>query len=46
METTTGWHSFGKTTAGSAWKVEDGVLHFDPAAKMEKVVILLPIKNI
>ncbi|NDP28667.1 MAG: DUF1080 domain-containing protein [Flavobacterium sp.] len=30
--TTTGWHTYGKTTAGSAWKVQDGVLHFDPAA--------------
>jgi hypothetical protein len=30
-KTTTGWHSYGKTAAGSAWKVEDGVLHFDPA---------------
>ena len=31
-KTTTGWHTYGKTTAGSAWKVEDGVLHFDPEA--------------
>lgn len=31
-ETTKGWHTYGKTTAGTAWKVEDGVLHFDPAA--------------
>jgi hypothetical protein len=31
-QTTTGWHSYGKTTAGSAWKVEDGVLHFNPEA--------------
>jgi hypothetical protein len=31
-KTTTGWHSYGKTTAGSAWKVEDGVLYFDPKA--------------
>lgn len=31
-ETTTGWHTYGKTTVGSAWKVEDGILHFDPAA--------------
>ncbi|ATP57734.1 glycosyl hydrolase [Pedobacter ginsengisoli] len=29
-KTTTGWHSYGKTTAGSKWKVEDGTLHFDP----------------
>ena len=31
-KTTTGWHNYGKTTVGAAWKVEDGVLHFDPAA--------------
>jgi hypothetical protein len=31
-KTTSGWHTYGKTTAGSAWKAEDGVLHFDPAA--------------
>jgi hypothetical protein len=31
-KTTTGWHNYGKTTVGSAWKIEDGVLHFDPAA--------------
>ena len=30
--TTDGWHTYGKTTVGSGWKVEDGVLHFDPAA--------------
>jgi len=32
-KTTTGWHTYGKTTVGNAWKVEDGVLHFDPKAK-------------
>jgi hypothetical protein len=31
-KTTTGWHNYGKTTVGSGWKVEDGVLHFDPTA--------------
>lgn len=31
-KTTTGWHTYGKTTAGNGWKVEDGTLHFDPAA--------------
>jgi hypothetical protein len=31
-KTTEGWHNYGKTTVGSAWKVEDGVLHFDPSA--------------
>ncbi|WP_348812513.1 3-keto-disaccharide hydrolase [Flavobacterium maritimum] len=31
-KTTTGWHNYGKTAVGSGWKVEDGVLHFDPTA--------------
>lgn len=31
-KSTSGWHTYGKTTAGSGWKVEDGVLHFDPVA--------------
>lgn len=29
-KTTAGWHSYGKTSAGAGWKVEDGVLHLDP----------------
>ncbi|WP_026728879.1 3-keto-disaccharide hydrolase [Flavobacterium denitrificans] len=29
-KTTKGWHSYGKKSAGAGWKVEDGVLHFDP----------------
>ena len=28
-KTTKGWHSYGKTAAGEAWKVEDGILHLD-----------------
>jgi len=28
-----GWHSYGRPTAGSAWKAEKGDLHFDAAAK-------------
>ncbi|RZL34129.1 MAG: DUF1080 domain-containing protein [Pedobacter sp.] len=32
-KTTTGWHTYGKTTVGNAWKAEDGILHFDPKAK-------------
>lgn len=32
-KTTNGWHSYGKTTTGEAWKVEDGMIVFDPAAK-------------
>lgn len=31
-KTTKGWHSYGKSTAGQAWKVEDGTLRFDPKA--------------
>lgn len=31
-KSTAGWHTYGKKTTGSAWKAEDGVLHFDPAA--------------
>ena len=32
-KTTKGWHSFGKTTAGEAWTVDNGSIVFDPAAK-------------
>lgn len=33
-QTTSGWHTYGKPGAiGNAWKVEDGTLHFDAAAK-------------
>ena len=32
-KTTNGWHSYGKTKVGAAWKVEDGVLHLDGASK-------------
>ena len=28
-KTTKGWHSYGKTTVGEAWKVEDGSIHLD-----------------
>jgi hypothetical protein len=34
-KTTTGWHTYGKTGIGKAWKVEDGTLHLDAAAKKE-----------
>ena len=30
---TNGWHSYGKSAAGKAWKVEDGTIHLDAAAK-------------
>jgi hypothetical protein len=32
-KTTTGWHSWKQTTAGAAWRVEDGTLHLDPSGK-------------
>jgi hypothetical protein len=32
-KTAEGWHTYGKTTAGSAWKIDEGILHFDPTAK-------------
>ena len=32
-KSTAGWHSYGRSTAGKAWKVEDGLLHFDPDSK-------------
>jgi hypothetical protein len=30
-KTTKGWHTYGKSTVGTAWKVEEGTLHFDPS---------------
>ena len=32
-ETTKGWHAYGKSGIGKAWKAEGGVLRFDAAAK-------------
>jgi hypothetical protein len=32
-KTTNGWHSYGKDHVGTAWKVEDGVLHLDAESK-------------
>ncbi|WP_443938062.1 3-keto-disaccharide hydrolase [Pedobacter sp. MW01-1-1] len=32
-KTTTGWHTYNKTSVGSAWQVQDGVLHLDLATK-------------
>ena len=31
--TTTGWHSYGKSAPGGAWKVDNGTLHLDAANK-------------
>ena len=32
-KSTTGWHTYGKPTAGSAWKAEDSGLHLDATVK-------------
>src|SRR4051794_16187608 len=32
-KTTNGWHSYGKTEVAKSWKVENGALHLDAAAK-------------
>jgi len=31
-KTTNGWHTYGKSTAGDRWKVEDGAIHFNVKA--------------
>src|SRR5262245_54846398 len=31
--TTSGWHNYGMTSVGSAWKVEDGALKLDASQK-------------
>jgi hypothetical protein len=33
--TTNGWHGYLKNTAGKAWKIQDGALYLDPAAKKD-----------
>ncbi|TDW99623.1 3-keto-disaccharide hydrolase [Dinghuibacter silviterrae] len=32
-KTTHGWHTYGQSTAGSAWKAADGVLHLDASSR-------------
>ncbi len=32
-KTTQGWHTYGKTTVGKAWKINDGILYLDPTEK-------------
>lgn len=32
-KTTAGWHSYGKTTVGEAWKVSDGAIYLDTTQK-------------
>lgn len=34
-KTLDGWHSYGKPAAGTAWVVEDGLLHFNASAKKD-----------
>lgn len=34
-KSTQGWHTYGKTTAGSAWKIDDGVIYLDAKNKLE-----------
>jgi hypothetical protein len=34
-QTTKGWHSYGKTTIGKAWKVADSTLYLDAASKKD-----------
>ena len=34
-KSTAGWHTYGQTTAGSKWQVEDGTLHFVPKSGRE-----------
>lgn len=36
---TAGWHNYGETTVGPAWKVEDGVLYLDVSNKDENGVV-------
>lgn len=31
-QSTSGWHTYGKSTAGQAWKAQDGTLYLDPSA--------------
>lgn len=35
-QTTRGWHSYGKSSAGQSWKVSDGVLFFDTTHKGDR----------
>ncbi len=32
---TNGWHTYGKTTAGKIWKIEDGAIHLDAGSKKD-----------
>jgi hypothetical protein len=34
-KTIKGWHTYGKTTIGKAWKADDGALHLDASSKKD-----------
>ena len=34
-KSTNGWHRYGQTTAGKAWKVDNGTLHLDASSKKD-----------
>lgn len=34
-KTTNGWHTYGKTTIGKAWKIDSNTLHLDAASKKD-----------
>jgi len=34
-KTTNGWHRYGQSTVGKAWKVENGILHLDASSKKD-----------
>lgn len=36
---TKGWHSYGETTAGKAWKVDSGAIHLDASVKADGKVV-------
>lgn len=36
---TKGWHSYGETTAGKAWKVDSGTIHLDASVKVDGKVV-------
>jgi Domain of Unknown Function (DUF1080) len=38
-KTTNGWHTYGKATAGEAWKAVDGTLMFDPTNKVDGKIV-------
>ena len=44
-KTTAGWHSYGKTEVGQAWKVSDGALYLDAKNKKEVENYLFILRN-